>query len=226
MSVPICRTVVCWALVIALPVSLLGQASSAILHTQGGVLVNGSEAADSTAVFPGDTVETKPEFTANLTIDGSTVLLQQESVGKFQGDLLELDHGSVSVGTSKSFKVRVRCVTVTPVANDWTQYDVTDVNGTVVVAAHKKDVNVDGAEHHNKPLDIGEQAKDASVHEGEQHNYREADLCGALPRPTGPANLLNPKWLALGGAGAGVLIWIIIHGGGGGGKTPMSVSTP
>jgi len=45
-------------------------------------------------------------FSANLALDGSTVLIQAESVAKFQGDLLVLDHGSVSVGTSKTFKVR------------------------------------------------------------------------------------------------------------------------
>ena len=66
------------------------------------------------------------DSSATLSLDGSTVLIQPESVAKLQDDLLVLDHGSVSVGTSKSFKVRVNCLTVVPVLNEWTQYEVTD----------------------------------------------------------------------------------------------------
>ena len=147
MSVSILRGFLCWAMVVVMPLSLLGQspsaapqsaqAPSAILHTQGGVWVNGQEAQDATAIFPGDLLETKTGFSATLNLDGSEVLLQPEAVAKFDGDLLELDHGSVAVGTSKGFKVRVNCITVVPVLNEWTQYEVSDMNGTVQVAARK-----------------------------------------------------------------------------------------
>ncbi len=139
-------------MLVIVPVSLPGQQKlrsqspdrrSRILHTQGGVWVNGYEAKDSSAVFPGDLLETKPGSSANLNLDGSTVLIQPESVAKLQTNLLELDHGGVFVGTSKSFKVRVNCLTVVPVLNEWTQYEVNDVNGNVQVAARKDDVNVE-----------------------------------------------------------------------------------
>src|ERR1700730_669224 len=97
-----------WAMILILPQSLLATDSgSAILHTQGGVWVNGSEVRDSTTIFPGDLLETKPGFAANLNADGSTVFIQPESVLKFQGDLLVLEHGSVSVGTSKALREEV-----------------------------------------------------------------------------------------------------------------------
>jgi len=137
MSVSFTRWIVCWALVVAVPVSLLGQTPSAVLHTQGGVWVNGYEAKDSSAIFTGDLLETKPGFSASLTLDGSTVLLQPQSVAKLQDNMLVLDHGSVSVTTSRSFKVRVNCLTVVPVSNEWTQYDVADLNRTIQVAARK-----------------------------------------------------------------------------------------
>ena len=131
MRVSILRCFICWAMLVIVPVSLLGQteqgqtgAAAAILHTQGGVWINGYEARDASAVFPGDLVETKPGSSANLSLDGSTVLIQPESVAKLEANLLELDHGSVSVGTSKSFKVRVNCITVVPVLSEWTQYEV------------------------------------------------------------------------------------------------------
>ena len=229
MSVSILRRVICWVLVAMLPSSLLGQAGAsptgaAILHTQGGVWVNGYEATDATAIFPGDEMETKPGFSANLSLDGSTVLIQPESVAKFQGDLLELDHGSVSVGTSKGFKVRVKCITVVPVRNEWTQYEVTDVNGTAHVAALKDDVKVELGLGGKKASPQPEASNDATVREGEQRSYAESEACGVPARPTAPVTGLNTKWIAAGAAGAGVLLWVLVHGSGG--KTPVSVAQP
>jgi ribosomal 50S subunit-recycling heat shock protein len=214
-------------MVLIVPLSLLGQTPSAILHTQGGVWVNGYEAQDSSAVFTGDLVETRPGFSATLTVDGSTILIQPESVAKFQDDVLILDHGSVSVGTSKSYKVKVNCITVVPVTNDWTQYDVTDVNRTVQAAAHKLDVRVEHEAKLKKPTpepESGSSSRDV-VHEGEQKNYDESALCGAPAQPTQGGSGLNPKWIAAGAGAAGILVWILIHGGGGG-KHPISASSP
>jgi hypothetical protein len=178
------------------------------------VWVNGYEAHDSSAVFPGDVVETKAGSSANLSLDGSTVLIAPESVSKFQGDLLELDHGGVSVVTSKSFKVRVNCMLVVPVLNDWTQYVVTDVNRTVQVAARKLDVNVDHERRPGKESPASQPSQQrASVHEGEQKSYDETEVCGPAARPTSALGGISPKWIAAGAAGAGILIWLLIHGG-------------
>src|SRR5579864_4340343 len=172
----ILRSLLCWAMAVILPSTIAGQsaseqAASAILHTDGGVWVNGYEAHDSSAIFPGDVVETKPSASANLVLDGSTVLLAPETVGKFQGDVFELDHGVVSVVTSKSFKVRVNCIRVVPALNDWTQYVVSDLNGSVQVSAKKLDVNVEREQGRGKPTIEGEASQSATVHEGEQKTY-------------------------------------------------------
>lgn len=217
------RCFLSWALMVVVPVALLAQTPAAILHSQGGVWVNGYEATDAAAIFPGDVLQTKPGFSAKLDLEGSSVMIQPESVAKFQGDSLALDHGSVSVGTSRSFKVLVKCITVVPVTSDWTSYDVTDVNPTVQVAAEKNDVNVEHAGTHGPTTPGAPESQKASVHEGEQRSYNESDLCGAPPKP-GAGSLVNPKWIAAGAAGAGVLIWIIVHGGGG--QSPVSASQP
>jgi len=215
---------------VLLPLSSMGQAlpdksGGAILHTQGGVWINGYEAHDSSAVFPGDVIETKAGSSANLSLDGSTVLIAPESVSKFQGDLLELDHGGVSVVTSKSFKVRVNCMLVVPVLNEWTQYVVTDVNRTVQVAARKLDVNVDHERGRGKESPEPQPSQQrASVHEGEQKSYDESEVCGPGARPTSAWAGISPKWIAAGAAGAGILIWLLIHGGNP--KTPASPSQP
>ena len=181
-----------------------------MLHTQGGAWINGYEAQDSSAVFPGDLLETKVGSSASLTLDGSTVLIQPESVAKLQTNLLELDHGSVFVGTSKSFKVKVRCITVVPVVNEWTQYEVTNLNGNIQVAARKNDVNVEREMDHRKPSPEIEASRGSTVHEGEQKSFDESEMCGAPAKPTGAGTSVNPKWIAAGAAGAGLLICVLV----------------
>jgi hypothetical protein len=222
-------------MVVVMPLSLLGQspsagppqsdqAPSAILHTQGGVWVNGQEAHDATAIFPGDLLETKTGFSATLNLDGSEVLLQQEAVAKFDGDLLELDHGSVAVGTTKGFKVRVNCITVVPVLSEWTQYEVSDTNGTVHVAARKLDVNVNHEGHGTKSADKATDSQKATVREGEESKRDESEVCGAA-KPLSPGHFpVDPKWIAAGAGGTGILLWLLLHGGGN--KPPISSSTP
>lgn len=203
------------------------QAASAILHTDGGVWVNGYEAHDSSAIFPGDLVETKPNASANLVLDGSTVLLAPETVGKFQGDSFELDHGVISVVTTKSFKLRVNCIRVMPATNEWTQYVVSDLNGSVQVSAKKLDVNVMHEQGVGKPTVEGAASQGDTVHEGEQKTFDESEICGARPQPSSPASGISPKWIAAGGGGAGLLICLVLHCfGGSPTKTAVSQSTP
>jgi ferric-dicitrate binding protein FerR (iron transport regulator) len=189
------------------------------------VWVNLYEAKDSTAVFPGDDIETKTGFSANLTLDGTAILIQPEAVTKFQGDWLALDHGEVNVGTSTKFTVRVKCISVAPVLNERTQYEVRDVNGTVQVAALKQDVQVEIEGGHAKAPEEKTGSGGGVLHQGEQHSYSESDLCG-VPGHPGAALALNPKWIGAGAAGAGVLIWLIIHGGGNNSGKPLSASDP
>ena len=219
-------------MLVIVPVSLLGQTGqgqtgAAVLHAQGGVWINGYEARDSSAVFPGDLVETKPGSLANLSLDGSTVLIQPESVAKLQTNLLELDHGSVFVGTSKNFKVRVNCLTVVPVLNEWTQYEVNNLNGNVQVAARKDDVNVDREMDRRKPSPETEASHGSTVHETEQKSFDLSEICGAPALPAGAGTIVNPKWIVAGAAGAGLLLCVLLCGGGSsGGKPPLSSSAP
>lgn len=201
------------------------SSASAILHTQGGVWVNGYEAKDSSAVFPGDVVETKPGSPATLNLDGATVLIQPESVTKLQSNLLELDHGGVAVGTSKSFRVKINCLTITPVLNEWTQYEVSNLNGNIQVAARKNDVNVEREVDRNKPSPVTESSHGTTVHEGEQKSFNESELCGAPPPIRGTNMSLNPKWVAAGAAGTGILLCVLLcHGSPQ--KAPLSSSSP
>ena len=224
-------------MIVLLPRTLLGQslppqnaanpAGGAILHAQGGVWVNGAEARDSLAILPGDLIETKSGFSANLSLDGSTVLIGPESITKFQSDYIELDHGTVSVGTSRSYKVYVNCIHVVPVLNEWTNYQVTDVSRSIDVAARKDDVNVEHDMAHKTKTAGADNSQRASVHEGEQRSYDETEICGAPE--IAKAGGLNTKWIASGAGGGGALILCALLCGfssGGGKKEQVSPSTP
>jgi hypothetical protein len=226
MSVCILRNLVCWMMVFLCPLTLAAEdTKSAVLHSDGGVWVNGQEIAASTAVFPGDLIETKPGFVANLDAEGSSVLIQAESIVKFQGSFLELEHGSVAVGTSTSMSVHVNCIKVEPVSTERTQYDVADVSGTVQVVAHKNDVNISrGVGLKKVATDDGSQS--ATVHEGHDATRDEAVVCGAAMRPEA-AGSMNTKWLEIGaGAGGAVLLCILLCKSSTHGPSVISPSAP
>ncbi|MGD0161354.1 MAG: hypothetical protein ABSB39_02700 [Candidatus Sulfotelmatobacter sp.] len=212
MSVSVLHNFLCLVMVILSPLSLAAaDTGSAILHSNGGVSVNGTEVADSTAVFPGDVLETKPGFVANLDAEGSSVLIQGESIVEFQGNSLRLEHGSVSVSTSTAMSVHVNCLKVEPLTNDRTQYDVTDVSGKVEVAANKNDVKITQGGALGKVSKEGTSSQSGTVHEGQRATRDESTACGAAPRPGEASNPLNTKWIEIGGgAGAGVLVLCLL----------------
>ena len=188
--------------------------------------MNGYEARDSSAVFPGDSLETRPGSSANLSLDGSTVLIGPESVTKLQTNLLELDHGTVFVGTSKGFKVKVNCLTAVPVLSEWTQYEVSDVNGSVQVAARKDDVNVERAMDRRKPSPATEASHGSTVHETEQRSFDASEICGPGAAPLRASSTLSPKWIWGGAGGAGLLLCILLCRGSGGTVQPLSQTAP
>jgi hypothetical protein len=222
MRVPAARNLVSWMMIILLPLSLMAaDTGSAILRSSGGVWVNGAEVADSTALFSGDSIETKPGFIANLDAEGSSVLIQGESVVKFQGGSLTLEHGSVAVGTSTSMSVQVNCLRVEPLSGDRTQYEVTDLSGTVQVIARKNDVTIRQISGLGKPSPGTNAAQSSTVHEGQRATRDESTVCGA-PAPQQAGHPLNTKWLEIGGgAAAGVIVLCLLVCKG---KSPTDVS--
>jgi hypothetical protein len=230
------RKFVAFLMTILLPLSLAAQdtapgggtSGAAVLHSKGGVYVNGSEAVDASTIFSGDFLETRPGFAATLDAQGSSILVQPESALKFQGNSIFLDHGSVSVGTSTAFSVRVNCLNVEPVNGEQrTEYDASDSQGTILVAAKKNDVKI---------TQTGSQLQEASkktvsfgsgiVHEGEQEKRTDVEACGAVSTPSSAGSVLNSKALEIGGgAAAGGLILCLIFCRGKS-KTNMSSSDP
>jgi hypothetical protein len=138
------RSAVCCLLVIVFPAQVLlaGETASAMLYTNGAAWLNGSEVPKSAAVFAGDLLQTRPDSTASIQSNGSSVMVLADSLVKFQGPAVELEHGTVRVTTSRGLAARAGDVTVTPAGDSWTEFQVTDVDGRVQIAANKGDVTV------------------------------------------------------------------------------------
>lgn len=135
------RNFVCGVLIV--PTFLLAQdANRGMLYSDGGTRLNENSAPAVAAIFPDSLVQTQPGYTAKIDVAGSTVLIQPETVMRFLGHGLALEHGSVQLDTARGMEVVVGCITVTPKTTERTQYTVTDVDGKVKVSAAKNEVQI------------------------------------------------------------------------------------
>lgn len=208
----------CITTAVILPVSMVADdTAGAMLRSSGaGVLVNKSAAPSSTALFTNDLIETPKNVVARIEANGSTAEISAETMLQFEGDELVLDHGSLSVNTSRGLRVRVGCLTVTPVnLADWTHYDVTDLDGKVTVSALKSDVYIDA--HGKNPQEIRKpsESKRDIVREGEQKSRTEK--CGVtymkadrIPGIGAMMNSIYAKGIAAGAIGV-IACWGLCH---------------
>ena len=143
MSKSLFRKSLCWMMIFLFPSSLLAaDAGAAMLSAKGEAWVNGSAVPRSSAIFPGDLVQTKPDSIVNINAAGSNVMILPESMVKFESNAVSVEHGTVTVATSKGMATHVGNVTISPSSANWTEFEVTDVNGTVQIMARRGDVNV------------------------------------------------------------------------------------
>src|SRR5271170_5297712 len=184
------RSLICWALIAVTPGSMVAadpDSGAAMLYTKGKgtVWLNGKALPRSSAIFPGDLIQTQSESLATLDASGSGVVVLQDSLVKFQGNSVSIEHGGVSVATSKGMVALAKEVTVTPASNAWTEFVVADTNGPVQVVASKGNVNVNCGKG------------TANLSEGEQATPDESGNCnkkrkGGAPMPRRGPLLLNP----------------------------------
>jgi hypothetical protein len=201
--------------------------TGAILHSSGqGVLVNGNQVPASTAVFDNDFIQTQKQSPARIETTGSSATLDSETVLQFQLEELALDHGSLSVYTSTGMRVRVGCVTITPVnPSHETLYEVVDRDGKVTVHASRSDVYIDAKSKETKEVRSPSRSKRDLVREGEQKSREEkcggAYTKGATPEALGA--LMNSPWaVGVGAATAvGLTCWALCRS-----DDPISPSKP
>jgi ferric-dicitrate binding protein FerR (iron transport regulator) len=219
------RKFVCAALAVVLPASLMADEASAMLHHDGGALLNGNPAPASIAILPNDTVQTRAQNGATITLAGSSVTLDPETLVQFESDAIVLDHGMLHVNTSRELTVRVGCINVIPTTSNWTQYDVTDLDGRVTVAARKSDVDIDSR---GPGLVSGQKtgiSQRVTVREGEQKTREEH--CGAAQQTpshiAAKGAILNSPYVKWPAAAAAIFgtCWVFCRG-----DDPVSPSKP
>jgi len=205
------RKLVCLLLTTILPVSVLAQDSApAMLRSSGGVQLNRAAAPAASAIFPNDLIEVPKNAMARIEATGSDADINPESVVQYNADELVLEHGSLSVNTSRGLRVRVGCVTVTPVNSaDWTHYDVADIDGKVTVSALKNDVYLNSRSNNPQRARQSPESGRVIIREGEQKSREER--CGGADikrRPTwaGDGAIMNSPYTM--GAALGIVVGI------------------
>lgn len=218
MGQAVLRNLTCWLMIAIFPASLwAADTRAAMLYAKGTAWVNGASVPRSSAIFPGDLVQTPPESLAQINASGSNVMVLSNSLVKFEGNAVSIEHGGVSVATSKGMTTRFGEVTVTPVSSDWTEFEVTDVDGTVQVAARKGDVSVsDGQETATLP-----EGQQATVDDPQKKKKKRRKAGAIIPAGSGPW-LSSPWAIGIGAAAVGgVTIWVLLQG-----DDPMSPKDP
>src|SRR5438309_8001468 len=138
------REVVSCVLLILLPASLLAaDSTAAMLYTTGTAWVNGAHVPRaSSAIFSGDLLQTRSDSVANINESGSSITVLADSLVQFQGSSVDIQHGGITVSTSKGIAATAGDIKITPASNTWTEFNVTDVDGTVRIAARKGDLSI------------------------------------------------------------------------------------
>jgi hypothetical protein len=191
----------------------------AILHINGApdgglVLVNGAASHDRIALFADDRIETGQSRAAVAALRGTglEILLQPETIVQIEQGEVVLEHGSVRVTTRKGFRLRAGCTLVTPTdLAERTEYQVTDVDGNVKVAALVEDVRLDTQSSATKQKAVVQEAKvdthnsgsvgGTIVSPGNTATRRECKAGAGKPADAVGERLSSPyvKWAVAGG---------------------------
>jgi|HubBroStandDraft_6_1064221.scaffolds.fasta_scaffold23604_3 hypothetical protein len=222
------RKLVSCVLLLMMPGSLMAADSGvAMLYADGAAWLNGSHVPKSSAIFAGDLVQTRSDSAANIHAPGSSVTVLGDSLVQFEGASLKVEHGGVSVSTSKGLATTAGDVKVAPASNAWTEFNVTDTDGTVKIAARKGDLfitddngTVTLAQGQETTRDEQSQQTDNSNNNNKKNKKRAAGA-GAAPAAGGGA-LSSPIAVGVGAAAiVGVTTWVLLQG-----SNPVSPSQP
>ena len=145
-----------------------------------------------------------------------------DSLVKFEGPAVELEHGSVRVTTSRGLAAVAGDVTIRPAGDAWTEFQVTDNNGQVQIAANKGDVTVQD-DKGTTTVTQGQQTTrdDTNTNDNEKKKKKRRHGTGAATAAGG--GIMSSTPVIIGGlaavGGAAVWIWTRSEG-------PVSPSCP
>jgi hypothetical protein len=170
-------------------------------------------------MFSGDMLQTRRDSTASIQSNGSSVMVLADSLVKFQGLAVELEHGAVRVTTSRGLAARAGDVTVKPVSNTWTEFQVTDVDGRVQIAANKGDLTVQDDKGTTTVAQGQQTTRDDTADTEKKKKKRRRS--GAATAAGGGIMSSTPVVYGATAAAAGGLAWILLQS-----ETPISPVIP
>ncbi|MGP0098523.1 MAG: hypothetical protein ACLPHI_15905 [Terriglobales bacterium] len=216
------RSAVCCLLTMLFPAQMMlaGETASAMLYTNGATWLNGTDVPKSAAVFAGDLLQTRADSTASLQSNGSNIMVLSDSLVKFQGSAVELEHGAVRVTTSKGLAAHAGDVTVKPVSDAWTEFQVRDVDGQVQIAANKGDLTVQD-DKGTTTVSQGQQTTRDDTADTDKKKKKHRKQSGAATAATG--GIMSSAPVVYGGLAVvgGVTVWVLTRSG-----SPVSPSCP
>jgi ferric-dicitrate binding protein FerR (iron transport regulator) len=158
---------------------------------------------------------------ANIHAPGSSITVLGDSLVQFEGTSLKVEHGGVSVSTSKGVATTAGDVRVAPVSNAWTEFNVTDVDGTVRIAARKGDLTVTDDDGTVTLAQGQETTRDEQSDQGDKKKKDKRRADGAVPAAGGGV-LDSPIVIGVGAAVIiGVTTWVLLQS-----SNPVSASAP
>jgi ferric-dicitrate binding protein FerR (iron transport regulator) len=199
------------AIVFPAQVMLAGETASAMLYANGAAWLNGAEVPKSAAVFSGDLLQTRATSTASIQANGSNVMVLADSLVKFEGPAaVELNHGSVRVSTSRRLAMHAGELTIKPATDSWTEFQVTDVDGSVQIAANKGDVTVQD-DKGTTTVSQGQESTRSDTSDTDKKKKKRRSGGGAAPAAGG--GVMNSATAIAVGAGAiaGVGVWVLLQ---------------
>jgi hypothetical protein len=206
--------------VMILPAALFAaEPPAAMLYSHGTALLNGNSIARSSAIFSGDLVQTNPDSVANINAVGSSILVLNDSLVQYADGNLNLEHGGLTISTSKLLTTRAGDVKVSPIATSWTEFEVRDVDGKVRIAARKGDLAISDntgtttlAQGQETTRDESQSQNDSQAQKGGKKKKKGAGPAAAAA-PGAAGGVLNSP-IAVGIAGGIVIggtIWVLSH---------------
>jgi len=219
------RNLVCCVLLFLFPSSMFAADSdAAMLYTNGAAWVNGSHVPRfSSAIFSGDLLQTRSDTVANIDESGSTITVLADSLVEFQPAVVHVEHGGVTVSTSKRVGTVAGDVDVKPVSAAWTEFNVVDVDGTVRIAAKKGALSITYGKEVFTLAQGQETTRDESAPDSNNTDKKSKKKNGAGTAPGASGGWLNsPVAIGIGaGAVVGVTTWVLLQG-----NSPASPSKP
>lgn len=213
----------CCLLAMAFPAEIMaGESASAMLYTSGSAWVNGANAPKTAAMFSGDMLQTRADSAASIQSKGSNVMVLADSLVKYEGPAVEIEHGGVRVTTSTGMAARAGDVTIKPASASWTEFQVVDVDGRVQIAANKGDVTVQDGQG-TTTVTQGQQTTVADTPANTSDSEKKKRRRHSGPATAARGGFMSSPWAVYAGAGAvaGVGIWVWLQN-----EPPMSASCP